>query len=104
MNKIYTKKLYILTRYGDHLGIFEPDGKKGFIVTVPGLPGVVTWGKNIAHAKKMAQEAVELCVECKAKEAVQHITTRLSPSPRRIKESRRVKADLSQKTREFVAA
>lgn len=104
MDKKHTQRLYVHTSYGDHLGVFEQDEKKGFIVTVPGLSGVVTWGKNVAHAKKMAQEAIELCIECKAKEAVQHVPTRLSPSLRRIEESRRVRADSPQKARESVAA
>lgn len=81
MDKTYAKKLYVPTHYGNHLGIFEPDEKKGFIVTVPSLPGVVTWGMDITHAKKMAQEAIELYIECKAGEA-----------------------NLPRKTREFVAA
>lgn len=108
MDKKHTQRLYIRTSYGDHLSIFEPDEKKGFIVTVPGLPGVVTWGKNIAHAKKMAREAIELCVECRAEETMRHATTRLSHPLRRIETSletsRRIKAGSSQKTRELVAA
>ena len=59
----------VQTRYGKHLCLFEPDDKEGYIVTVPGLPGTITWGKTIAEAKKMAQEAVELCVECLAQKA-----------------------------------
>ena len=83
MNKERSQRLYIHTQYGDHLGIFEPDEKRGFIVTVPGLPGVVTWGKSIAHAKKMAQEAIELCIECKAEEVVKRATMYL---PRKTRE------------------
>ncbi len=58
------KKIYVQTNYGLHLCILEPDDNRGYIVTVPGLTGVVTWGKSISHAKEMAQEAIELCVEC----------------------------------------
>lgn len=54
----------VQTNYGKHLCLFELDDKEGYIVTVPGLPGTVTWGKTIAEAKKMAQEAIELCIEC----------------------------------------
>lgn len=39
----------------------EPEG--GFTVTVPSLPGCVTYGKNLEEAKKMAKEAVELYLE-----------------------------------------
>jgi predicted RNase H-like HicB family nuclease len=59
----------VQTNYGKHLCIFEPDDKEGYIVTVPGLPGTVTWGKTISQAKKMAQEAIELCVECFVRKA-----------------------------------
>lgn len=58
------KYMEIQTKYGKHLCLFEPDDKEGYIVTVPGLPGTITWGKTISEAKKMGQEAVELCVEC----------------------------------------
>lgn len=63
------KYLAVQTRYGKHLCLFELDDKEGYIVTVPGLPGTITWGKNISEAKKMAQEAIELCVECLAQKA-----------------------------------
>ncbi len=39
----------------------EPEG--GFTVTVPALPGCVTYGKNLTEAGKMAKEAIELYLE-----------------------------------------
>jgi antitoxin HicB len=36
----------------------EPEG--GYTVTVPALPGCVTWGKDLEHAQQMARE----CIEC----------------------------------------
>jgi antitoxin HicB len=36
----------------------EPEG--GYTVTVPALPGCVTYGSDIAKAVEMAQEAIEL--------------------------------------------
>lgn len=39
----------------------EPEG--GFTVVVPSLPGCITFGRNLAHAKKMAKEAIELYLE-----------------------------------------
>lgn len=39
----------------------EPEG--GYTVTVPALPGCVTYGETIDQAMSMAQEAVELYVE-----------------------------------------
>lgn len=51
------------TRYGAHFVVLEPDERKGYIATVPDFEGVITWGKNISHAKEMAKEAIELCIE-----------------------------------------
>ena len=39
----------------------EPEG--GYTVTVPMLPGCVTYGKNVEEAKKMAGEAIGLYLE-----------------------------------------
>ena len=61
------EKIFVGTKYGKHFCLFEPDREKGgFIVTALDLEGVITWGKNLARAKKMAQEAIELCIECRA--------------------------------------
>jgi predicted RNase H-like HicB family nuclease len=35
----------------------------GFSVTIPALPGCVTWGYNLDHAVEMAREAAELWLE-----------------------------------------
>jgi len=39
--------------------IFRPEPEGGFTVIVPSLPGCVTYGKNLAEAKKMAVDAVK---------------------------------------------
>jgi predicted RNase H-like HicB family nuclease len=39
----------------------EPEG--GYTVTVPSLPGCVTYGRTVPEARKMAEEAIELYVE-----------------------------------------
>jgi predicted RNase H-like HicB family nuclease len=39
----------------------EPEG--GFTVTVPSLPGCVTFGQTLEEAKSMAKEAIELYIE-----------------------------------------
>jgi predicted RNase H-like HicB family nuclease len=39
----------------------EPEG--GFVVTVPSLPGCVTFGESLEEAMKMAKEAIELYIE-----------------------------------------
>ena len=41
----------------------EPLEGGGFSVTVPALPGCVTWGNTLDHAVTMAREAVELWLE-----------------------------------------
>lgn len=37
----------------------EPEPEGGFTVTVPLLPGCVTWGEDFGHAVAMAEEAIE---------------------------------------------
>ena len=39
----------------------EPEG--AYTVTVPALPGCITYGDNIDHAITMAKEAIELYIE-----------------------------------------
>lgn len=39
----------------------EPEG--GFTVTVPSLPGCVTFGKNLEEAEVMAKDAIKLYLE-----------------------------------------
>ena len=39
----------------------EPEG--GFTVTIPSLPGCVTFGETLEEAKVMAREAIELYIE-----------------------------------------
>ena len=39
----------------------EPEG--GYTVTVPTLPGCITFGENVDHALEMAKEAIELYIE-----------------------------------------
>ena len=39
----------------------EPEG--GYTITVPTLPGCITFGENVDHALEMAKEAIELYIE-----------------------------------------
>jgi predicted RNase H-like HicB family nuclease len=48
----------------------EPEG--GFTVTVPALPGCITYGENKEHALTMAREAIEGYIEI-LKERGEHI-------------------------------
>ncbi len=39
----------------------EPEG--GYTVTVPALPGCITYGENVDETISMAEEAIELYIE-----------------------------------------
>ena len=41
-----------------YTAVFEPDGKGGYTITVPALPGLVTEGDTFEEAKAMAAEAI----------------------------------------------
>lgn len=43
--------------------IFSQEPEGGYTVTVPSLPGCVTYGNNIDHAMEMAKEAIEGYIE-----------------------------------------
>lgn len=43
--------------------IYTPEPEGGFTVTVPSLPGCVTYGKDLNEAKKMAEDAINLYLE-----------------------------------------
>jgi len=40
-----------------------PEIEGGYTLTVPSLPGCLTWGETIEEAKKMATEAISLYLE-----------------------------------------
>jgi len=55
------KKLNIATRKGTFVCVFKWDKKdKAFLVSVPSLPEVFTFGRTFRDAKKMAKDAIEL--------------------------------------------
>lgn len=43
--------------------VLTPEPEGGFTVTVPSLPGCVTWGESLVEAKSMAREAIDLYIE-----------------------------------------
>lgn len=43
--------------------VFQEEPEGGFTVIVPSLPGCVTFGKTIAHARLMVREAIGLYLE-----------------------------------------
>ena len=64
MGKVGKKIIEVKTKYGSYKSIFESEPDMGgYMITVPQRPDVISWGKTIAHAKRMAKEAVECSVE-----------------------------------------
>lgn len=45
--------------YSKYPIVLTPEIEGGFTVTVPDLPGCVTYGKTLSEAKEMAVEAIE---------------------------------------------
>jgi len=45
-----------MLRYRIHL---QPEPEGGYTVTVPSLPGCVTWGSDYRHSIEMATECIE---------------------------------------------
>ena len=61
------KTAVVKTKYGSYTAVFEPGSDKpGYVVTVPKVQGVVSWGDTFAEAKKMVVEAIEGILEVKA--------------------------------------
>ena len=48
-----------MNKYLNYNIILRPEGKSGFTVIVPSLPGCVTYGRNLSEAKKMAADAIK---------------------------------------------
>jgi len=55
-----------------YTAFFETNEHGGYTVVVPALPGLVTEGKNLEHARRMAEDAIRCYIEGlkKAKEPV----------------------------------
>ena len=43
--------------------VFNPEPERGFTVTCPALPGLVTYGETLDEARAMAQDAIEGLIE-----------------------------------------
>lgn len=46
-----------------YTAIFELNENKGYTVTVPALPGLVTEGKDLKEARVMAEDAIRCYIE-----------------------------------------
>jgi antitoxin HicB len=55
-----------------YTAFFEANEHGGYTVTVPSLPGLVTEGRNLEHARSMAKDAIQCYIEGlkKAKEPI----------------------------------
>lgn len=52
------------TDYGAYVIVLESEKDMGgYMVTSPKRPDVITWGKTLTHAKRMAKEAIECSIE-----------------------------------------
>lgn len=62
----------VRTRVHEYTAFFEANEHGGYTVTVPALPGLVTEGKNLEHARQMAKDAIRCYIEGlkKAKEPI----------------------------------
>ena len=47
--------------------ILRPEAEGGFTVTVPALPGCVTWGASLEEASRMAEDAIQAYLASVAK-------------------------------------
>ena len=56
----------------EYTAFFEANEHGGYTVVVPALPGLVTEGRSLEHARRMAKDAIRCYVEGlkKAKEPV----------------------------------
>ncbi len=43
--------------------LLRPEPEGGYTVTVPSLPGCITYGQTVDEARRMAEEAIELYLE-----------------------------------------
>ena len=59
------KEFFIQTKNGMYKILVWFDARdKAYLVKVPSLPDVVTFGKNLGEAKRMAKDAIELYCDC----------------------------------------
>lgn len=80
MAKLSAKIAVVKTKYGSFKAVFEPETDMGgYVATAPKVQGAVSWGKNLAHARKMIAECIEGMVEARViAEAVQEGNVRFT--------------------------
>jgi antitoxin HicB len=50
-------------RLREYTAFFEANARGGYTVTVPSLPGLVTEGKDLEHARSIAKDAIRCYIE-----------------------------------------
>lgn len=61
------KESVIKTKYGSFKCIFEPEKDMGgYMAEAKGVPGALSWGKDMNEAKRMIAESIEGAIEAKA--------------------------------------
>jgi predicted RNase H-like HicB family nuclease len=50
-------------RVHEYTAFFESNENGGYTVTVPSLPGLVTEGKDLDHARSMVKDAIQCYIE-----------------------------------------
>lgn len=50
-------------KFTSYLALFALEPEGGYTVTVPALPGLVTYGETLEEARDMVKEAIELYLE-----------------------------------------
>lgn len=80
------KTAIIKTNYGSFKVVFEPETDMGgYVAIAPKVQGAVSWGKNLAQAKKMIAECIEGAIEAHViAEAVQEGNVRFTARAGRI--------------------
>jgi predicted RNase H-like HicB family nuclease len=69
------------SRNHEYTAFFEANENGGYTVTVPALPGLVTEGKSLEHARDMAKDAIRCYIEgLKKKRTNQFLSNERLPS------------------------
>lgn len=69
MTKTIKEEFIIKTKDGAYKIVIWFDKKdKAYLVSVPSLPEVFTFGKSLVDAKRMAKDAIELYCDCQVDE------------------------------------
>jgi antitoxin HicB len=61
---LYNREMKNATkRIREYTAFFEANEHGGYTVAIPALPGLVTEGKDLEHARSMAKDAIQCYIE-----------------------------------------